>query len=317
VPRIAAASAQAIPVRQEINLTAIRTAKNGRAIASVVLRRGTPEDANDCGRIIYEAFKSIADQHNFAPDFSSVEAATALAAALLSHPHFYGVVAEVDSRIVGSNFLDERSVIAGIGPITVDPSSMNRTIGRQLMLDVMERASREKFPGVRLVQIAYHYRSLSLYTKLGFETRETLSAMYGPTLNAAIPEHPVRAATGNDVEACDILCRSIHGHDRHGELLDAIAQGTASVVEHLGDISGYSTGIGWGSHAIGQTNEDLKALIAAAPAFQAPGFLVPTRNSELMRWCLDRGLRIATQATLMTIGLYNEPMGRYLPSILY
>jgi len=95
------------------------------------------------------------------------------------------------------------------------------------MLDVMERASREKFPGVRLVQVAYHHRSLSLYTKLGFETRETLSAMYGPALNSAIPGHAVRAATGNDVEACDILCRSIHGHDRHGELLDAIAQGKA------------------------------------------------------------------------------------------
>lgn len=298
-------------------MTVIGTAKNSGAIANVALRRGTPADAKDCGRIIYEAFKSIADQHNFAPDFPSVEAATGLASALLSHPKFYAVVAEMDSEIVGSNFMDERSVIAGIGPITVDPSVMNRTIGRRLMLHVMERASREKFPGVRLVQIAYHYRSLSLYTKLGFDTRETLSAMYGPTLNVAIPEHTVRAATGVDVDACDRLCRSIHGHDRHGELRDAIAQGTANVVEHLGDISGYSTGIGWGSHAIGQTNEDLKALIAAAPDFQAPGFLVPTRNGELMRWCLDKGLRIATQATLMTAGLYNEPMGRYLPSILY
>jgi hypothetical protein len=44
---------------------------------------------------------------------------------------------------------------------------------------------------------------------------------------------------------------------------------------------------------------------------------VPTRNGELMRWCLGKDLRIATQATLMTIGLYNEPVGRYLPSIRY
>lgn len=298
-------------------MTVIQAAKSSGAIANLALRRGMPEDAKDTGRIIYEAFKSIADQHSFAPDFPSVEAATSLASALLAHPRFYVVVAEIDKQIVGSNFMDERSVIAGIGPITVDPSVMNRAVGRQLMLDVMERASRQKFPGVRLVQIAYHYRSLSLYTKLGFDTRETLSAMYGPTLNLVIPEHPVRVATGDDIEACDRLCRSIHGHDRDGEIRDAIAQGTANVVEHRGDISGYSTGIGWGSHAIGQTNEDLKALIAAAPAFQAPGFLVPTRNGELMRWCLDRGLRIATQATLMTVGLYNEPMGRYLPSISY
>jgi len=59
------------------------------------------------------------------------------------------------------------------------------------------------------------------------------------------------------------------------------------------------------------------ALIGAAPSFIGPGFLVPTRNGELMRWCLSNGLRITSQATLMTIGLYNEPAGRYLPSILF
>lgn len=94
-------------------------------------------------------------------------------------------------------------------------------------------------------------------------------------------------------------------------------QGTANVVEHLGRISGYATGIGWTSHAIAEANDDLKALIGAAPSFGSPGFLVPTRNGELMRWCLANRLRVATQATLMTIGLYNEPLGRYLPSIWY
>jgi predicted N-acetyltransferase YhbS len=300
-----------------MTVTETTSKRDDMASAHATLRRGKPEDAQGCGRIIYQAFKSIADQHNFAPDFPTVESATGVASTLLSHPGFYAVVAEIDGKIVGSNFLDERSAIAGIGPITVDPSEMNRTIGRQLMLDVMHRAASQKFPGVRLVQVAYHYRSLSLYTKLGFDTRETLSAMYGPTLNLKIPGYSVRTAVAADVEACDRLCRAIHGHDRDGELRDAITQGSANVVEHLGRISGYATGIGWVSHTIGETNEDLKALIGAAPMFQAPGFLVPTRNGELMRWCLGQGLRIATQATLMTIGLYNEPVGAYLPSILY
>ncbi len=91
----------------------------------------------------------------------------------------------------------------------------------------------------------------------------------------------------------------------------------ADVVEHLGRITGYATGIAWMSHAIGKTNEDLKALIGAAPAFLGPGFLVPTRNGDLMRWCLNNGLRIVVQATLMTIGIYKEPAGAYLPSMLY
>jgi hypothetical protein len=65
------------------------------------------------------------------------------------------------------------------------------------------------------------------------------------------------------------------------------------------------------------TNEDLKALIAAAPAFQGPGILVPTRNAGLFRWCLENGLRVVQPMTLMTVELYNEPAGAYLPSILF
>jgi len=116
---------------------------------------------------------------------------------------------------------------------------------------------------------------------------------------------------------CNQLCFRIHDHDRGGELLDAIRQGTANVVERLGRITGYATGIGWFHHAIAATNNDLTALIGAAPAFLGPGFLVPSRNGELFRWCLSHGLRVVAQATLMTMGLYNEPVGAYLPSVLY
>jgi hypothetical protein len=109
----------------------------------------------------------------------------------------------------------------------------------------------------------------------------------------------------------------VHGYDRNAELQNAIGQGTATVVEHLGRVTGYATEIGFFAHAIGENNEDLKALIGAAPTFTGPGFLVPTRNHDLFRWCLEHRLRLVKQATLMTIGLYNEPAGAYLPSILY
>lgn len=59
----------------------------------------------------------------------------------------------------------------------------------------------------------------------------------------------------------------------------------------------------------------MKALIAAAPAFLGPGTLVPTRNADLLRWCLLNGLRVIQPMTLMSHGLYNEPRGSYLPSI--
>src|SRR2546425_2480673 len=98
---------------------------------------------------------------------------------MLAHPGFYGVVAERDGRIVGSNFLDERSAIAGVGPITVAPEAQDARVGRQLMDAVLDRANEKGFPGVRLLQAAYHNRSLSLYAKLGFEVREPIVTLQG------------------------------------------------------------------------------------------------------------------------------------------
>jgi hypothetical protein len=47
-----------------------------------------------------------------------------------------------------------------------------------------------------------------------------------------------------------------------------------------------------------------------------PGFLLPTRNHEVFAWCLESELKLVMQMTLMSIGLYNEPAGAWLPSIL-
>ena len=284
---------------------------------NAILRPGTPEDATACGAICFEAFKAIANEHNFPWDFPSVEVAAGLMNLLLAHPGFYSVVAEHDGRIIGSNFLDERSPIAGIGPITVDPTSQNQTIGRRLMLDLLERSAWRGFAGVRLLQSAYHNRSLCLYTKLGFETRETVSKLDGRPLGISLPGYDVRPATKSDLTACNALCQRVHGHHRGGELDDAIDQGSARVVEHLGETTAYCTDIAFFGHAVAETSHGLKALVGAASAFPGGGFLVPTRNSELFRWCLQNGFRLVHQLTLMTIGLYNEPVGAYLPSVLY
>jgi GNAT superfamily N-acetyltransferase len=146
------------------------------------LRDGRFEDAETCGSICYGAFKAIAYQHNFTSDFPSPEIAIGLVASLLSRGDIYSVVAEVDGRVVGSNFLWENGAIAGVGPITIDPSAQNVAIGRRLMEEVLRRAKERNFAGVRLVQAAYHNRSLSLYTKLGFDVREPLSNLQGPPI---------------------------------------------------------------------------------------------------------------------------------------
>jgi len=112
------------------------------------IREGTPADGEICGRICYNAFKTISEAHGFAPDFPAPEMAIEVLTRLLANPKFYSVVAEIDGRIVGSNFLDERNSIAGVGPITVDPTVQNRTIGRRLMDAVHERAAEKDFAAV-------------------------------------------------------------------------------------------------------------------------------------------------------------------------
>lgn len=284
---------------------------------AVSIRKAIPEDAAACGQICFDAFGSINAQHNFPPDMPSAEFTTGLFEILLNHPGFYVVVGEIDGNIVGSNCLDERGHIAGVGPITIDPAAQNAGIGRRLMQAVLTRAQERGSAGVRLVQAAYHSRSLALYTKLGFAVREPLAVMQGAPLLFAMEGCTVRPATLEDVPACNAICGRVHGHLREGELLDAIAQGTARVVQRRDRISGYATGLAFFSHAVGEAVIDIQALIASAESFEGPGILVPTRQTELFQWCLDNGLRVTQPMTLMTMGLYNDPQGAWLPSILF
>lgn len=287
------------------------------AIVDLTLRPGTADDAAECGRICYEAFAGIAEEHAFPPDFPSPDAGVAVIEGALTHPGFYSVVAELDGRIVGSNFLDERSAVVGVGPITVDPGVQNAGVGRRLMRDVMERADERGAPGIRLLQSGYHNRSFSLYVSLGFVHRATLACVQGPPLREAMPGYTVREATDADLGACNDVCRQVHGVDRGGEVADALKQGTARVVERAGRVTGYATDLAFFAHAVGETTPDVQALIAAAPQFAGPGILVPVSDSVLLRWCLSNGLKVVQLMSLMTIGLYNQPDGAYLPSILY
>ncbi len=284
---------------------------------SISVRDAAPEDAAACGRIIYTAFQTLADHHRFPPDFPSVEISTGAASMMIGHPAVAGVVAEANNTVIGCNFIDLRLPVTGIGPIAVDPAAQNKGAGRMLMQAVLDKANAKGAAGIRLVQAAYHNRSLCLYTSLGFHSRAPLSVMQGAPPSVRMPGYDVRPATGSDIAACNALCLSVHGFDRGGELADAVNGGSAMVVEHLGRITGYTTGIAFFAHSVAKTNDDLKALISATSEIGGPGFLLPTQNYELFKWCLDNGLRLVMQMTLMSIGLYSEPEGAWLPSILF
>jgi predicted N-acetyltransferase YhbS len=293
------------------------TATAPASSSALVIRAGTSEDVERSGQIFYDAFEAIAARHNLPVEPSSPQFTHFIAEHMLASEGIEMFVASRGEEIVGSAFVDERSVVAGVGPVTVDPAAQDEGAGRALMQAVLNREREREAAGVRLVQTAYHYRSLALYASLGFVVREPLSVFQGDVPARSLPGLAVRSAEVEDVIQCDELGTRVHGHARDRELRAAIGAGTARVVEGVDGIRGCVTGFGYGWHAVADSNEDLVALVCSAEALVELGILVPSRNAELMRWCLASGLRIVQQSTLMTTGLYSEPAGAWLPSIAY
>jgi predicted N-acetyltransferase YhbS len=283
---------------------------------ALIIRPVTQTDASICGRICFEAFAAIADQHRFPRDFQSPDVSTDLISSMIESPRFFGVVAERDGEVVGSNFLDERSAVVSVGPVTVAPNSQNDGVGRSLVTAVLGRARIRRVPAIRLMHSAYHSRSLSLYSKVGFEVRDSFAVVQGSRPQYA-GTATVRLAHMADLRACDALCQRVHGMDRHGEVTDSISAQSARVVLRGGRITAYTTGVGFFGHSVAETVADLQVLIADADEYAGTGFLVPTRNTRLLRWCLEGGLRVVSIMNLMTIGKFHEPAGAYLPSVGY
>jgi GNAT superfamily N-acetyltransferase len=240
---------------------------------------------------------------------------------LHSAPADLGVVAEADGQIIGSNFLDERGPIKGVGPITIDPEAQGHGVGRRLLEAVMARGADAR--GIRLFQDSFNMQSLSLYASLGFEVREPAVVMSGAPKSLPPSGTQVRPLEVDDLEECERLCIGVHGFERTSELRDAIQTPALSpfVAVRDGRITAYATTVTFfpAAHGVAETEDDLCALIAGAlTAGEEPAsFLLPTRQADLFRWCLNQGMRPVKPMTYMTIGEYREPAGGWIPSVLY
>jgi predicted N-acetyltransferase YhbS len=285
----------------------------------ITLREVEQSDTDELARICFEAFGAIHDQHRFQRDFPTIEAAAGMLGMWVSHPQVWGVVAEIDGRIVGSNFLDERDPVPGVGPITVDPEGQNSGVGRKLMEAVIERG--KGAPSIRLVEDGFHMRSLSLYASLGFDVTASCVVMTGKLRDDPPEEIEVLPAGEDDVDDCEALCKKVHGFSRTGALRDAIAGPFAPYAAvRDGQVTAYATSVAFWPMAYGvaETEDDMKALLLGAGALsdEPIALLVPLR-SGLFRWGLDQGLRAFKPMNVMTRGEYQEPQGSWFPSVLY
>lgn len=284
------------------------------------LRPATTDDIQETGQIIYDAFRSIAEKYNFPLDFPSVESGLGMAEIAINNPDIYGVIAEKDGKIVGSNFLWEQDAIVGVGPITIAPELQSNGVGRKLMQDVIERG--KNAPGIRLVQDAFNSASMSLYASLGFNVVEPLVVIQGtPKVFEVSNETEVRPIEEKDFDGSAGLCRRVYGFDRKNELEQISKQFRSYVAVRENRVVAYASNPNmWQlNHAVAETTDDMKALLSGAARLSGKplSFLLPTRQAELFRWCLSQGIRVVKPMTLMAMGSYQEPKGSFLPSVLY
>ena len=112
------------------------------------IREAVDADWEEAGRICYEAFATLADQHGFPHDFPTVEAASAPIRWLINHPQVYGVVAEKDGRVLGSQLPRRaRHHLRRSARSAWIPRAQDHHVGRMLMEAMLERAHARDAPG--------------------------------------------------------------------------------------------------------------------------------------------------------------------------
>ena len=171
--------------------------------------------------ICHEAFSALHDRFGIERDIPDPEVGKMIIGQTIGRPDYTGVVAVLDGRIVGSNFLLHADEVAGVGPITVDPAVQSKGIGRALMQWVIDEARRREIRQTRLFQEALNTTSLSLYTSLGFDWRDSAALMQARPAAAADPD--TRPITADDLPAVAELSRQAYGFSRAGDAAQLLA----------------------------------------------------------------------------------------------
>jgi len=249
------------------------------------------------------------------------------------HPGFIGFVAiNNEKQIVGSNLIDLREEVAGIGPISVTTCCHNSGVGRLLMKACMKAAAEKGIRSVRLHAIANNKKSFSLYLDLGFNPICTCGEYVGFCQLKPLEGFRAEPLSDHIVEPCNALHLRVCGFDRRKTISSMIADGPhpqAVVFDMSGKVVAYTTGTYPGGHTVADSTEALKALlifqsrqvqeaITAGALIPPITIFVPHDYPEVMRWLACNGFRLSRQTLHMGYGHHQKPVnGVYLSSINY
>lgn len=279
----------------------------------ITIRPGIEGDALACGGVCFRAFLALADRHGFPPFYPTLEYTVSTIREKLTDLNFYSVVAESEGRIVGSSFLDERSGVAALGPVSVEPDIASTQVRQMFFEDAIKRSEEMGHTTLRTIEESYDSRTVRQAERLGFETSEALGLMSGIVSGVRLAGDIVRTAKESDLDVCREISKEFFGYDRSAEIFGAIRKSKANVVIRNGVVRGYTTGLSLTGHSAAVTNDDLMALIASTRKKHI-NFLLPIQNSPLLGWCLENGLQFAMPVSLLTFGTYAVPTGAYLHS---
>jgi ribosomal protein S18 acetylase RimI-like enzyme len=285
---------------------------------NIELISAEPQHTKELGSICFEAFKEIQDRGCGTRDFPTAEIAQQVLGMLVERDDFYSVSALDDGRVVGSNFLSLMDPVAGVGPITVDPSYQGQSVGRALMQNVMDYAQHNNIEQVRLLQESFNLASLSLYASMGFDTKDSVALMQATP--AAEADNSVRPITEPDLPAIEELSKRIYKNSRRGEVAAAAPYGFATFLrERQGRVTGYLLPGNFG-HGVAETEEDALALVGEAARRLPPEFarfFCPLSGGSFYRKALQAGYRTIKVMNYMALGPYEHPDEVWMPSVLY
>jgi ribosomal protein S18 acetylase RimI-like enzyme len=290
---------------------------------SLTIRAPKVSDIDPCGRIMFEGFKKINESRGYENiEVPDPRIGRQLAAFCIKNPSYWGAVAELDGKVVGSTFTDERNKeICGYASISVDTSIQGRGIGSRLVNAAFERSRSRGSKCIRFLQHTFNNYSLGLYTTLGFKVKELVVLLGSKIMERGSRDIEIRKMTSGDLNECAALCKKVYGFERTGELRDSLYLFNPFVALRDGNITAYvSSPDTWcQNHGVAETDNDMITLLQGIRSeMTKPLYIfVPAKQTEFFRKCLDMGWRLVKPFTLMSIGKYHQPKGCYLTSIVY
>ncbi|CAD7699516.1 unnamed protein product [Ostreobium quekettii] len=297
---------------------------------SFIIRRASEGDCEPAAQIIQDSFgdfwASVGQPEIALPPRDEDDIAKQMVTFKAQHPNAIVFVAMAvdgegnESEMIGTNGIDLRDGIGGIGVLSVATKNHGRGVGRALMEVVMESSEKRGGRGVSLTVNAANVRAFSLYASLGFRVVEFCVDVEGRVSDeeeaaildrAAAQGLTVREMVADDVPLCDRLFAKSFGFSRINGLRDSQAgrdgfQGkTALVVTRRSasggdEIVGYTTLISITGHYLAESEDVMQTMVAygsrmlkstSKPA-KASLRVMTHHNPALLMWAMKAGLRV-------------------------